>query len=565
MTAAIQSGTIFASLLIWFKPVNRKYVYQLIFLAWLAVAVSINVPFAGAMIFIFCSFCILATALIILRTMTKPDDKRFTFLYYRHYIVFSFSLLMISTGLFFCISKAVVIFDNTFMNFISDYVMPNSYSNFLRINPRLQLVSPGRSAWDKRPAFEVSVPNVQEVYLKMQVFKSFNNGSWDEDEDLERTPLPVVLDKDLPKGEMTMFVSFERIVPSVSTITAAQGMVTFKENKEHIIFSEDKQRTRILEFSFDPQEPVVELSSDERAQYTSLPQSIALRLRGISSVIVGHENDAAEQAKRIKEFLINNFKYSLTVSFRADNDGIIEMLEKRRPAYCSYFATAMSLLVRAQGIPARVVTGFHTNERVGSRNIFLARVYDAHAWSEVLLPEADPGTGQISYRWKRFDPTPSGERMQILDTLGIRIARLTDRFWLAMLRFGAYMENMDKDKLKKNILFLFVGVLILMNRKEISRGLSQWIKNRRKKDHFSERRDDDVYSIYRQYEEFLKNAYGEVRKLTETDAEVLARLKQRSEIPPIAIAQVENFIAQYQAVRFGEKKNTPIALPKTEC
>ena len=56
-TAALQSGSIFASLIIWLKPFAKKNVHYLFFLSWLTVALSINTAFTDSMLFLFFTFC----------------------------------------------------------------------------------------------------------------------------------------------------------------------------------------------------------------------------------------------------------------------------------------------------------------------------------------------------------------------------------------------------------------------------------------------------------------------------------------------------------------------------
>ena len=76
-------------------------------------------------------------------------------------------------------------------------------------------------------------------------------------------------------------------------------------------------------------------------------------------------------------------------------DGFTECFLRVKRGYCMYFATAMIMLLRHEGIPARIVMGFLPGERVGS--VETVRTRAAHAWVEVFFP----GRGWIS-----FDPTP---------------------------------------------------------------------------------------------------------------------------------------------------------------
>lgn len=79
-----------------------------------------------------------------------------------------------------------------------------------------------------------------------------------------------------------------------------------------------------------------------------------------------------------------------------------------KQGYCEYFATAMAVMLRASGIPARVAVGFLPGEQVlapdpeagEERGVYEVATSDAHAWVEVLFP----GQG-----WIKFDPTPRAD------------------------------------------------------------------------------------------------------------------------------------------------------------
>jgi hypothetical protein len=67
-----------------------------------------------------------------------------------------------------------------------------------------------------------------------------------------------------------------------------------------------------------------------------------------------------------------------------------------RRGYCVQFATAMIMMARAQGIPARMAIGFLPGEAVGTAK-YIVKASDAHAWPELFFQ---------GYGWLRFEPTP---------------------------------------------------------------------------------------------------------------------------------------------------------------
>jgi hypothetical protein len=92
------------------------------------------------------------------------------------------------------------------------------------------------------------------------------------------------------------------------------------------------------------------------------------------------------------------------------DDPVEDFLFEARAGHCEYFATAMVLLLRAQGIPSRLVTGFRQGRWVDLADFEVVRKSDAHAWVEVF----DKQTG-----WNAFDPTPPAPKALDSGTFGI--------------------------------------------------------------------------------------------------------------------------------------------------
>ena len=100
-----------------------------------------------------------------------------------------------------------------------------------------------------------------------------------------------------------------------------------------------------------------------------------------------------------------DFTYTLTPP-ELGRDSVDEFLFSTQQGYCEHFSSAFTFLMRAAGIPARVVTGYQGGYFNGVGNYYVVRQSDAHAWSEVWLE----GRG-----WVRVDPTAavSPQRVQL--------------------------------------------------------------------------------------------------------------------------------------------------------
>ncbi len=124
-------------------------------------------------------------------------------------------------------------------------------------------------------------------------------------------------------------------------------------------------------------------------------------------------------AKAVEQYLIsgNGFRYSLNLDAEIipGMDPIEQFLREDRSGHCQYFASALAMMLRSQGIPARLVVGYNTDEYNDLGRYYVARQLHAHAWVEALVPADELPTettlyGQrpSSHYWVRLDATPGG-------------------------------------------------------------------------------------------------------------------------------------------------------------
>ena len=117
------------------------------------------------------------------------------------------------------------------------------------------------------------------------------------------------------------------------------------------------------------------------------------------------------------------FVYTLTPPLLLSDDPVDEFLFETRQGFCEHYAAAFTVLMRLAQVPARVVTGYLGGTINPIGDYLIVRQRDAHAWSEVWLPEQG---------WVRIDPTQavSPERIEQgidsalapeLDPLGLEI------------------------------------------------------------------------------------------------------------------------------------------------
>jgi transglutaminase-like putative cysteine protease len=131
-------------------------------------------------------------------------------------------------------------------------------------------------------------------------------------------------------------------------------------------------------------------------RYQSLPDELPGRVRDLAIRLTIEQPTPYDQVMAIQNYL-RQFPYSLEVPGPpTDRDVADYFLFDLQKGYCDYFATTMAVMVRAIGIPARLVTGFSSGNYDYDAGRFVVVQSNAHAWVEVYFP----GIG-----WVEFEPT----------------------------------------------------------------------------------------------------------------------------------------------------------------
>jgi transglutaminase-like putative cysteine protease len=137
-------------------------------------------------------------------------------------------------------------------------------------------------------------------------------------------------------------------------------------------------------------------------RYMNTPDSLRGKIKTLTDTILTAEGTEhlsdLQKSKIIEKYLKNNYRYSLNVKPPDDHTNpLIYFLFQSKTGFCEYYATAMTLMLRSVGIPARVVTGFAGGELNTYGGYVIVRQSNAHSWVEALIDGS----------WRRFDPTPS--------------------------------------------------------------------------------------------------------------------------------------------------------------
>lgn len=122
-------------------------------------------------------------------------------------------------------------------------------------------------------------------------------------------------------------------------------------------------------------------------------------------------------AKRVLAwFSDQDFRYSKSPGVMRSNDGseqLKQFLFETRVGFCEHYAGAFASIMRALGIPARVIVGFQGATRNPIGNYWTVRKMDAHAWTEIWQDEVSAENTAHLGRWIRIDPTESVAPLRI--------------------------------------------------------------------------------------------------------------------------------------------------------
>ncbi|MBE0687449.1 MAG: transglutaminase domain-containing protein [Anaerolineaceae bacterium] len=142
-----------------------------------------------------------------------------------------------------------------------------------------------------------------------------------------------------------------------------------------------------------------EISEAMQEDYLQLPETIPQRVRNLAARLVEGQNTVYERVIKIQDYVRQSVPYDLeSASPASDQDVVDYFLFEANSGFCTYYASAMAVLLRIEGIPARLVTGYAPGEFVPEEGYFEVTGDLAHAWVEVYFP---------GYGWIPFEPTPS--------------------------------------------------------------------------------------------------------------------------------------------------------------
>lgn len=150
-----------------------------------------------------------------------------------------------------------------------------------------------------------------------------------------------------------------------------------------------------------PERPILmklaEHSAEVYSRYLQMPSTIPSRVKQLARDITAGKRSNYDKIKAIESYLSQNYSYTLSPApTPKDKDFVDYFLFELKEGYCTYYASAMVILARCIGIPARYVEGYMLPSKPESENTYYITNEQAHAWVEVYFE---------GFGWLPFEPT----------------------------------------------------------------------------------------------------------------------------------------------------------------
>jgi len=259
------------------------------------------------------------------------------------------------------------------------------------------------------PPGAADVPGIQPPvhYWRSQIFSAYTGRGW---EPVLTAAAGAANQPQPPPGRYALEQHFIILAQHSDTLYAASQPVSASEGVQFVsaetvnslLVRGDVDEYDVI--SYTPQVNAAELREagtlypfEVTAVYLQLSASLPDRVGQLAERIISGAGSPYDQALRIQNYLRENLTYDLTVDQAPENSDVVDnFLFATQRGFCSHFASAMVVMLRTQGIPARVASGYAMGSYDFERSEYRVPADAAHAWVEVYFP---------TYGWIEFEPT----------------------------------------------------------------------------------------------------------------------------------------------------------------
>jgi transglutaminase-like putative cysteine protease len=268
------------------------------------------------------------------------------------------------------------------------------------------------------------------VYWQAVVYDHYQDGRWAMTADTERLlhlPDEGQLESVPYRMRREVLQNFVNFVPNSGTIHAAPEPI-LSDRQVYVTYSEDENGNKAVQqlssrFVMRQGESYQVISSYSMADadslrlapsvysdyitryYLQVPSTLSPETLALAAALTAPHDNAFDKAISVRNYLRENVTYNDQISAPPDGvEPIHYVLFENPEGYCTYYASAMVMMLRSQGVPARFVGGYAQGEWDEATRSYRVRASNSHTWVEVYFP---------GYGWIQFEPTaalPVGDR-----------------------------------------------------------------------------------------------------------------------------------------------------------
>jgi transglutaminase-like putative cysteine protease len=270
-----------------------------------------------------------------------------------------------------------------------------------------------------RVRFDDKTPEPAQRYWRGPVLWHTDGTRWSAGEAAVFSPAPDVVTGPGIDYEITLEPSGSNWLFGLDLVTKIPPNSRLDSNFA-LISNHKVTKRQVYRVTSDPDYRLLDISPSERRQALQLPSRISPRVR---QLVTGWLNDTdptqpLQLVHRALDYYHQEpFVYTLSPGELA-GDPIDQFLFETRRGFCEHYAGSFALLMRLAGIPSRVVVGYQGGEQNPHAEHWVIRQSDAHAWTEVWLPQLG---------WWRVDPTAAVAPERIEQSINVGLSENSDR------------------------------------------------------------------------------------------------------------------------------------------
>lgn len=280
------------------------------------------------------------------------------------------------------------------------------------------------------PVMDIYVPHkLDYVYWEAIVYDTYTNGSWSAAEgettlhfpddgallvpyNLSREVITQTVINYLPNSSILygapeivnsdrqMFVDATHDEKGNALVSALRARFALRQGEIYHVTSRQSRVT-----ASDLRQATTQYPTWVTERYLQVPDTLTPETLALAQELTAGYENPFDKAIAVRDYLRKNIKYNDQIQAAPEGvDSVHYVLFMIKEGYCNYYASAMALMLRSQGVPARIVSGYAQGEYDEATGSYRVRASNAHTWVEVYFPD---------YGWIQFEPTaslPAGDR-----------------------------------------------------------------------------------------------------------------------------------------------------------